>query len=103
MKLSTRNKSLAFAGAVTAVEAVLLRRRTGSLVGLKTIVRCQSGHLFTTTWVPGASVKALRLGPWRVQRCPVGRHWSLVRPVEPAKLSDAERADARSVRDTLLP
>jgi hypothetical protein len=73
------------------------------VVGLKTIVRCQRGHLFTTTWIPGASVKALRLGPWRVQRCPVGKHWSVVRPVQVAKLSEDERSEARSRRDTLLP
>ena len=103
MKLNKRNKGLAAAGGATALEALFLRRRTGSLIGLKTIVRCHSGHLFTTTWIPGASVKALRLGPWRLQRCPVGAHWSIVRPADPAKLSDEERAEARSVRDTLLP
>lgn len=103
MNLSKRNKGLALAAGATALEALFLRRRTGSLIGVKTIVRCQSGHLFTTTWIPGASVKAVRLGPWRVQRCPVGQHWSVVRPVQPAKLSETERTDARSVRDTLLP
>jgi hypothetical protein len=91
------------AGGTTAAEAVFLRRRSGKLLGLRTIVRCQRGHLFTTTWIPGASVKALRLGPWRVQRCPVGKHWSIVRPVRPEELGDAERAEARAVRDTLLP
>ncbi|MGH2860063.1 MAG: hypothetical protein ACRDLT_01005 [Solirubrobacteraceae bacterium] len=103
MKLSKRHKGLAVAGGATAIEAWFLRRRSGSLVGLRTIVRCHRGHLFTTTWIPGASVKALRLGPWRVQRCPVGRHWSIVRPVQPTKLSETARAEARAVRDTLLP
>jgi hypothetical protein len=103
MKLIKRHKRLALAGGTTALEAFFLRRRSGSLFGIKTIVRCQSGHLFTTTWIPGASVKAVRLGPWRIQRCPMGRHWSVIRPVQPAKLSDAERSEARSVRDTLLP
>jgi hypothetical protein len=103
MKLSKRQRGIAVAGGATALEALFLRRRSGSLVGLRTIVRCHRGHLFTTTWIPGASVKALRLGPWRVQRCPVGQHWSIVRPVQPGTLSDAERADARSVRDTFLP
>lgn len=103
MKLSKRHRGMAIAGGATVLEALFLRRRSGSLLGIKTIVRCQSGHLFTTTWIPGASVKAVRLGPWRIQRCPVGQHWSLVRPVRPSKLSDAERAEARSVRDTLLP
>jgi hypothetical protein len=103
MKLSKRTRGLAIAGGATALEALFLRRRSGSLVGLRTIVRCHRGHLFTTTWIPGASVKALRLGPWRVQRCPVGKHWSIVRPVRAETLSDVERADAGSVRDTLLP
>jgi hypothetical protein len=103
MKPSKRRRGLAIAGGTTALEALFLRRRSGKLLGLRTIVRCRRGHLFTTTWIPGASVKALRLGPWRVQRCPVGKHWSIVRPVGPEELSDAERAGARSVRDTLLP
>jgi hypothetical protein len=103
MKPSKRQTALAVAGGTTALEALFLRRRSGKLLGLRTIVRCHRGHLFTTTWIPGASVKALRLGPWRVQRCPVGKHWSVVRPVSPEKLSDAKRAEARSVRDTLLP
>jgi hypothetical protein len=103
MNVSKRKKGLAFAGGATLLEALFLRRRTGSLVGLRTIVRCQRGHLFTTTWIPGASVKSLRLGPWRLQRCPVDHHWSIVRPVQVTKLSDAEREQARSVRDTLLP
>ena len=103
MKVSKRKKGLAVAGGATVLEALFLRRRTGTVVGLKTIVRCQRGHLFTTIWIPGASVKALRLGPWRLQRCPVGRHWSIVRPVPVAKLSEDERDQARSVRDTLLP
>lgn len=91
------------AGGLTAVEALVLRRRSGSLIGLKTIVRCHRGHLFTTVWIPGASVKSLRLGFWRLQRCPVGKHWSLVWPADVAKLSDADRKLARSRRDTLLP
>ncbi|HEX3617001.1 MAG TPA: hypothetical protein VHU61_10715 [Solirubrobacteraceae bacterium] len=103
MKLSKRQRGLALGGGMTAIEALFLKRRSGKLLGLRTIVRCHRGHLFTTTWIPGASVKALRLGPLRVQRCPVGKHWSVVRPVEPMKLSETERADARAVRDTLLP
>ncbi len=103
MKPSKRNRGLAFAGGATVLEAFFLRRRSGSLVGLRTVVRCHRGHLFTTTWIPGVSVKALRLGPWRVQRCPVGKHWSIVRPVRPDELSDDERAEARSIRDSLLP
>ena len=103
MKLSKRRKGLAVAGGMTVAEALFLRRRTGKIVGFRTIVRCTRGHLFTTVWIPGASIKSLRLGPWRVQRCPVGEHWSFVRPAKVAKLSDEEREAARSQRDTLLP
>ena len=94
---------LAIAGGLTAAEALFLRRRTGAFFGLRMTVRCRQGHLFTTVWIPGASVKALRLGPWRVQRCPVGKHWSIVTPVRTADLSESERSGARAVRDTLLP
>jgi hypothetical protein len=103
MKLSKRDRGIVLASGMLAIEAAFLKRRSGSLIGLRTIVRCQRGHLFTTTWIPGASVKALRLGPWRVQRCPVGKHWSIVRPVQKSQLSDAERAGARALRDTFLP
>jgi hypothetical protein len=96
-------KGLAIAAGSTALEAFFLLRRSGKLIGFRTIVRCHRGHLFTTTWIPGVSFMALRLGPWRAQRCPVGKHWSIVRPVSPEKLSEAELADARSLRDTLLP
>lgn len=102
--VSKKNRrGLAIAGGLTAAEALFLRRRTGAFFGLRTTVRCRRGHLFTTVWIPGASVKALRLGPWRVQRCPVGRHWSIVTPVRASDLSESERSGARSVRDTLLP
>ncbi len=103
MQWSKRSRGLAIAAGATVIEAVFLRRRSGSLIGLRTIVRCRQGHLFTTTWIPGASVKALRLGPWRIQRCPVGRHWSLVTPVAVDRLSESDRDRARSVRDTVLP
>jgi hypothetical protein len=72
-------------------------------VGGNVVVRCRAGHLFTTIWIPGASVKALRLGWWRVQRCPVGRHWSLVTPVKEADLTEDERRFAREHHDIGLP
>jgi hypothetical protein len=103
MKLPKRHKGLAVAAGATILEALFLRRRSGSWLGLRTIVRCQRGHLFSTTWLPGASVKALRLGPWRIQRCPVGSHWSLVRPVRASELTESERSEARAARDTVLP
>jgi hypothetical protein len=67
------------------------------------IVRCRRGHLFTTLWIPGVSVKALRLGWTRFQRCPVGNHWTLVTPVRDRELTDKERRDARTRHDLRLP
>jgi hypothetical protein len=88
---SLRREVLVIAGVLVGVEAVVLVRRQGSLLVLDTVVRCRSGHLFTTWWIPGVSVNALRLGWWRLQRCPVGRHWSLVTPVSMSTLSDDQR------------
>jgi hypothetical protein len=65
-------------------------------------VRCSRGHLFTTTWVPLASVKAVRLGRRRFQYCPVGRHWALVEPVDQAATPAVLKA-ARAIRDVRLP
>ena len=67
------------------------------------VVRCRRGHLFTTLWIPGVSFTALRLGTSRYQRCPVGRHWSLVAPVPDAELTDDDRARAAEFRDRPVP
>lgn len=75
----------------------------GYPIGGRLIVRCRSGHLFTTLWIPGVSLKALRLGWLRFQRCPVGHHWSLITPVREAELTDAEKRAARARRDVFLP
>jgi len=83
------------------VEPVVMKLR-GYPMGGRLIVRCQKGHLFTTFWFPGVSFKALRLGWWRYQRCPVGRHWSLVTPVRESDLSEEERKEARSRSDIPL-
>jgi len=67
------------------------------------VVRCRQGHLFTTIWIPAASIKSLRLGWWRAQYCPVGRHWSLVTPVREAELSKRERRFASQHQDIRIP
>ncbi|HUY20707.1 MAG TPA: hypothetical protein VMV22_00050 [Acidimicrobiales bacterium] len=85
------------------VGATLVARRLGYKVGGNVVVRCRDGHLFTTIWIPGASFKAVRLGWWRLQRCPVGKHWTLVTPVKDADLSDEERASAELHRDVRIP
>jgi len=96
-------KGLALAVVLTGIEAAVVAQRRGSLLGLDTIVRCRAGHLFTTWWMPGASVKSLRLGWWRVQHCPVGHHWDLVTPVVVSELSDDERRDAAEHHDLRVP
>jgi hypothetical protein len=89
------------AGTILA-EIAGLWLRTG-VPGGNVVVRCHQGHLFTTLWIPGVSVKALRLGWWRIQRCPVGHHWSLVTPVNPNGLGENERRSAREHHDVRLP
>jgi hypothetical protein len=65
-----------------------------AFAGPVVIVRCMRGGLFETVWIPLVSFKALRLGPLRIQRCPVHRRLEVVQPVDPATLSDAERTEA---------
>jgi hypothetical protein len=85
------------------VATVTAKRRGYSGLGGNTIVRCSKGHLFTTIWIPGVSFTSIRLGPRRFQRCPVGRHWALVRPVKDADLTEAQRRSAREHRDLRVP
>lgn len=94
-------------GVITTVALVsvgtLVARLLGYKVGGNTVVRCRQGHLFTTIWVPGVSLKAVRLGWARFQRCPVGRHWTLVTPVKNANLTEDERRTAALVHDVRIP
>jgi hypothetical protein len=85
------------------VAGAVIATRQGYKFGSNVIVRCRQGHLFTTVWIPGASVKALRLGYWRVQWCPVGRHVDLVRLVKDADLTEAERSFAAAHHDVPVP
>jgi len=87
--------------AAVIVEGLATWLRSGRFGGIL-IVRCRRGHLFSTIWLPAASVKSLRLGFWRVQRCPEG-HWSLVTPVRASELSPRQRARAARLRDVRLP
>jgi hypothetical protein len=102
MSAQRRRFALVVAAAAVLVEAVAIRRLGYPFAG-NVVVRCQRGHVFTTIWVPGASIKSLRLGPWRVQRCPVGGHWSLVTPVRRAELTAKERRAADETRDVRVP
>ncbi len=97
-----RTARLAVVAVGTAVGTVVARR-LGYGIGGNTVVRCRQGHLFTTLWVPGVSLKAVRLGWWRLQRCPVGRHWSLVVPVRAADLAPEVLAEAKQHHDVRIP
>jgi hypothetical protein len=81
----------------------VIARRLGYKLGTSTIVRCRQGHLFTTIWIPGVKLKALDLGIARLQRCPVGNHWSLVTPVRDSDLTAKQRKLARQHRDVRIP
>jgi hypothetical protein len=82
---------------------MVVARMLGYKLGRDTVVRCRQGHLFTTIWIPGVKLKAIDLGIARVQRCPVGQHWSLVTPVREATLTDAELRFAHEHHDVLIP
>jgi hypothetical protein len=88
--------------AVIALGTAVARRR-GYPLGGNVVVRCRQGHLFTTIWIPGASLKSIRLGWWRFQRCPVGGHWSLVAPVRESDLDAEEKRVAGEHRDLRIP
>lgn len=95
-------RGLLVALVVSALLTVVARRR-GYHLGLHTIVRCRAGHLFTTIWIPGGSLKSIRLGASRLQRCPVGHHWTLVRPVREKDVTDAVRLEAEQHHDIRIP
>jgi hypothetical protein len=88
---------------VLLVIGTVVARRLGYKIGGQTIVRCRQGHLFTTLWIPGFSIKAVRLGWFRLQRCPVGPHWSLVSPVRDTDLTPMQRVLAEQTRDRQVP
>ena len=98
-----RGPVLALVVAVLVIGTIVARRKGYSGLGWNTVVRCRQGHLFTTIWVPGASVKAIRLGWARVQRCPVGPHWTVVTPVKESSLTAEELRNAKELRDIRVP
>ncbi|HEY1652468.1 MAG TPA: hypothetical protein VGG09_11355 [Acidimicrobiales bacterium] len=79
------------------------QRRGYSGMGGDTVVRCSKGHLFTTKWIVSSSLKAVRLGYKRYQRCPICEKWRIVVPVEDDDLTDEDRRMAAEHHDTKLP
>ena len=99
-----KRRLLIIAGIMTCYAAgAIIAIRQGYTFGPSVAVRCRRGHLFTTVWIPGASVKSLRFGYWRVQWCPVGRHVDLVRLLRDADLTEAERSLAAAHHDIPVP
>ncbi|GIF45852.1 hypothetical protein DFJ67_5287 [Asanoa ferruginea] len=89
---------------LTIVGLVFLARRgPAATEKFEVPVRCRDGHVFTTVWVPGISFKAIRLGPLRLQWCPVGEHRTIVTPVPWTRLSDQERWMAAHYHDSGMP
>ena len=85
---------LVVVGILVVVQNIRMRRQGYSIPG-ETVVRCSKGHLFTTDWVEGGSLKAVRLGATtRYQRCPVCRRFATVHPVKDEDLTDEERRGA---------
>lgn len=95
-----RRLPLIVAAVLFEISGTLLR---GYGLGGNVVVRCREGHVFTTIWIPGVSLKSLRLGWWRAQRCPVGRHWSIVTPVRRSDLTEDQQRSARENRDIRVP
>jgi hypothetical protein len=89
--------------AVSVLPEVIVLRRRGYPPAGSVVVRCWEGHFFTTIWIPGVSIKAFRLGPWRIQRCPVGHHWTIVTPVNRSELTEQQNRAAADSRDIRLP
>ncbi|MGK5729408.1 hypothetical protein [Streptomyces sp. URMC 124] len=58
-----------------------------------TIIECGKGHVRWGTWVLGASVTTIKLGPRRLGWCPVGRHVSLLRRTDESQLTPAQRRE----------
>jgi hypothetical protein len=88
---------------VVAFRVGRMSRLQGYRFGRDVIVRCRDGHLFLTTWIPGASFKAIRLGLVRIQYCPVGDHSTSVRLMRDEDLTPAEILAASRHRDNGVP
>lgn len=69
----------------------------------ETPVRCADDHLFTTIWIPFVSLKSVRMGGRRFQRCPVDGHWSTVERLDPETTDPGELEAAALVHDIHIP
>jgi hypothetical protein len=98
MGLTQRNKT-----AIAIVAGLTVAGLLNLLAPFDRPVRCRSGHLFTTIWMPLGSLKAIRLGRRRFQRCPVGHHWTMVVPLDRSSASPADLQAAAALHDIRIP
>ncbi len=103
MLASGRRRFALQVGTVALLAEVVVLWQRGYGLGGNVVVRCRQRHLFTTIWIPGVSLKSLRIGWWRLQRCPVGSHWSFVTPVRESELTEDEKRLARATQDIRIP
>jgi hypothetical protein len=85
-----------------AAGAVLAKRK-GYLGFREVVARCGRGHLFTTVWAAKASRRQIDLGWARIQRCPVGDHWTIAVPVDDSDLTPEDKKLALQHRDNAVP
>jgi hypothetical protein len=88
---------------VVLLRLVAAKLRGRPVLGGEIVVRCSKGHLFRTNWSSLGSLTSIRLGSARFQHCPVGDHWSLVRPVPDSDLTAEDRRMAEQNRQALSP
>lgn len=65
-------------------------------------VICSEGHVYGSVWVPLASLKAIRLGNRRLQRCPICGRFRMTRRVPPEEQTPEVLAAAEQRHDTRL-
>lgn len=85
-----------------AVGAMVASRK-GYKEGGEVVARCGRGHVFTTVWVDRFTYRRVDLGFAKIQRCPVGDHLTVVRPVDMSELTPEEKKQAKLVRDGVPP
>jgi hypothetical protein len=70
--------------------------------GVETVAKCRAGHLFTTIWTQGASYRSSGRRVVRLRYCPVGRHLTLVAPMQADELTAEQRKAATRYHDARI-
>jgi hypothetical protein len=102
-KMSHVRISLRHRNAAAILAVMTIAGRLNLLRRFDRPVRCRSGHLFTTIWMPFGSLKAVRLGRRRIQRCPIGHHWTTVVRIDARSATASELEAAAAVHDVHIP